>query len=241
MNGLVFSGDWHGKWNEAVRRIKELDLHGCTIVQVGDFGAGFDHVKKFVGSMRMINATLKNRNIELFAIRGNHDDPAYFDGTSYGNVTLVEDYTVLERCGKRLMLVGGAISIDRMPNPDVLNYRGKPWTGRKAGVNYWPDESFVLRPDRVTSDVDIVVTHSAPDFCYPHIKSKLEVWSKHDAALILDTNKERSDLSEMRDMLSGPSAWYYGHFHESRFEYIDSTKYVLLDELEFKDYGNTCV
>jgi DNA repair exonuclease SbcCD nuclease subunit len=239
---LAFSGDWHGKWNKAISKIKELDIRDCAIVQVGDFGAGFDHPKKFEGSMKMLNSTLKPRNLEVFAIRGNHDDPAYFDGRRYGNVTLLSDYTVLthEHTQKHILCVGGAISLDRLPNPDVVDYRGRPWKGRKEGANYWKDESFVLRNELVPShQVDVVATHSAPDFCYPIFKSKLDNWAKHDATLKEDVELERSQLAELRKITS-PSAWYYGHYHESKFEYLDDgTKYVLLDELEFKIYGNT--
>jgi hypothetical protein len=49
-------------------------------------------------------------------IRGNHDDPYYFNNKvfSYSNVELLEDYTILTVGNDNILCVGGAISIDRL-------------------------------------------------------------------------------------------------------------------------------
>jgi DNA repair exonuclease SbcCD nuclease subunit len=232
---VYYSGDWHGKWSDVARKIKKLDLRDCLIVQVGDFGVGFQNEKKFDGAMRMFNQTLSPRNISVAAIRGNHDDPSYFDGRSYGMVHLIGDYSVLDSNGTRILCVGGAISTDRMPNPDVRDYRGVHYKGRKLGLNYWEDESFVLLPEKIPGPVDVVVTHSAPDFCWPLSKSGIESWYKHDPDLESDVGKERSGLASLSKIATGYKRWYYGHFHKSNIEVIDDVLYRCLDELEISN------
>jgi len=131
---IVTTADWHGEWNKVIREIKRLELSDCTIIQVGDFGIGFEKPEKELRTMQYLNATLESNNIKLYAIRGNHDDPAYFDGTyKVGNIELLADYTILNIEGKSILCVGGAISVDRSPNPEVPNMYGKPWKGRKLG------------------------------------------------------------------------------------------------------------
>lgn len=233
---IVFTGDWHGEYDQAYRKMKDYDLRDCTVVQVGDFGIGFQRHNKDMRKLVVLNEQLANRNIMLYAFRGNHDDPAYFDGTvELSNIRLLADYSVIEVEGKNILCVGGAISIDRKPNPDVRDYRGVRWKGRSEGTNYWASEEFVLK-DVDLSGIDIVATHSAPDFCTPHTKYGMEKWIMYDPDLVADVNKEREGLTKLYDMLSKNNRithWFYGHFHNSNTDETDITKFVLLNILEF--------
>ena len=60
---IVFTGDWHGEYDRAYRKIKSLDLRDLTIVQVGDFGIGFERRKKDLRKLDVLNEQLKGRNI----------------------------------------------------------------------------------------------------------------------------------------------------------------------------------
>lgn len=234
---IVFTGDWHGEYDRAYRKIKSLDLRDLTIVQVGDFGIGFERKKKDLRKLEVLNEQLKARNIILYVIRGNHDDPEYFYGTTnFSNIKLIPDYTVIGIDGIKILGVGGAISVDRKPNPDVtINYSGKRWKGRTEGSNYWAEEAFVLK-DIDLSDIDVVFTHSAPDFVTPYTKRGMKKWMKHDPELEADVNAERNGLTKLYENLKATnniSHWFYGHFHFSNIDYIEDTKFVLLDEHEF--------
>lgn len=236
---LIFSGDWHRDFKSVVKEIKRLDLRDCTIIQVGDFGIGFELRKKDLALLRNLNQTLKARNIKVYAIRGNHDDKSYFNNDVYGNITLVKDYTVLELEGLNILCVGGALSLDRKPNPDIIDFNGKPWKGRKEGINYWSDEEFVLDIDKLKDlrNIDIVVTHSCPDFCEPRSKHGMAKWVKYDSSLIEGCAKERNDHSKLYDILKENNNplfnWFYGHMHYHHMEIIDDVKFVLLDINEF--------
>lgn len=238
---IVVSGDWHGDWKAVIKEIKRLDLRDCTIIQVGDFGVGFCSMKKDLRALDYLNATLKPRNIKLYAIRGNHDNPIYFDGSMpfVGNISLLPDYSVITIDGQNILCVGGAISIDRKPNSKIVGFDGKPWKGRKEGVNYWSNEAFVLKPEWYLhlKNIDIVITHSAPDFCEPRIKSGLSKWAVSDPGLIEECAKERNDLSKMFDALKSQGCpmkhWFYGHFHYYKKEEHFDTEFVLLDINQF--------
>lgn len=238
---LIVSGDWHGDWKSVIQEIKRLDLRDCTIIQVGDFGVGFCSMKKDLRSLDYLNTTLKSRNIKLYAIRGNHDNPIYFDGSisSIGNISLLPDYSVITIDGAKILCVGGAISIDRKPNSSLVGFDGKPWKGRKEGVNYWSDEVFVLKPELLKDlkDIDIVITHSAPDFCEPRIKTGLGKWLETDPSLLEECAKERNDLSKMYDILKANNCplkeWFYGHFHSYKREQHFDTHFTLLDIEQF--------
>lgn len=236
---IIFTGDWHSEFDRAYSQIKTLDLKNCDIFQVGDFGIGFEKRAKEMRRLNRLNENLKRKNINLYAIRGNHDDPTYFNGeVKFSNISLLKDYSVVDSYSKKILCVGGAISIDRKPNPKEIMYNGKSWKGRKEGINYWIEEKFVLNLEALKNvkDVDIVVTHSAPNFCHPRIKSGIEKWAKYDDTLIQECDQERLDIQTMYNVLKETNnieQWFYGHFHHQNVEYIEDTKFVLLDIHQF--------
>lgn len=237
---IVCSGDWHGDFKAVIREIKALDLRDCTIFQVGDFGIGFNSREKELRTLDYLTSTLKSRNIMLYAIRGNHDDPAYFNGSiSTSNIKLLPDYSVVNVDQKNVLCVGGAISIDRKPNSDVRDARGKQWHGRKEGVNYWEAEAFNLKEDiaNAAKNIDVVITHSCPDFCEPRSKHGLSTWIKSDPSLIELCAKERNEHSKLYDILkfngSEIKYWTYGHFHDDNVETFHDTKFVMIGIYNF--------
>jgi len=237
---IITSGDWHGEFNTVIREIKRLDLQDCTIFQVGDFGMGFAKLKKDLRQLDRFNLTLRVRNIYLYAIRGNHDNPKYFDGSiSTSNIKLLPDYSVVQVDDQNILCIGGAISIDRKPNAKQVGFDGKPWKGRKEGVNYWADEALVFKPELVKdlNNIDIVITHSAPDFCQPRIKNGLSTWATEDLGLIEECAVERNNLSKIYDILKANNcplkSWFYGHFHFHETERFENTDFTVLDINEF--------
>ena len=194
-----------------------------TIIQVGDFGVGFISKAKMDEQMIDINKRLEKNNNRLLVIRGNHDDPAYFDGTYiFSNIEFLSDYTVRTIEGKNYLFVGGAISIDRCI--------------RRSGVDYWPNEKFVLDLDKINAineNIDVVIAHSSPSFCQPVHFNELVWWyvaqdpSLHDALL-----NERKDFETMYNTLKlnghRLEYWFNGHFHFTAEELIQDTNFMLL-------------
>ena len=111
---ILLLGDIHGNFEYVKYLIKNHQISDCTIIQVGDFGVGFTHESNQIEVLMHLNKFLKLKNITMYALRGNHDDPKYFLGNHmYSNLKLVEDYFTLEIDGHKILLIGGAISIDR--------------------------------------------------------------------------------------------------------------------------------
>lgn len=239
---IIVSGDWHGKFEIIIQLLKEKEITDCFLIQVGDFGVGFKNKKKSIAELKLLNKFLKSKNIFLYAIRGNHDDPEYFTGKDksliFSNIVLVPDYSIIKIEDKTFFFLGGAISIDRKPNPDIIDRYGRPWNGRTQGVNYWDKEFIVFNEEVLRSivGIDVVITHSSPAFVHPMDSSGLVKWYKHDNDLEEDIHKERSLLSDVYFILKQSSNiqhWCYGHYHDSNVEDFDNTRFRLLDVYEF--------
>lgn len=219
---MIALGDIHGNF----RVINQYEFpKGTNIIQVGDFGLGFD--KKDEQTMDYWNKSWEARGYHIYAIRGNHDDPKWWDGRHDGrwsNIHLVQDYAVLHLEGKNILCVGGAVSVDRIR--------------RFEGRDYWKDEVFIMDVDKLASalegtKIDIVVTHTAPQFCYPPTKGPLvSHFSERDVNLMSDLKYERALVDTMFHYMvqrdNKPGKWVYGHFHDDNVEYIEDVKFVLL-------------
>lgn len=212
---LLALGDIHGAWGKLFYDILTKDIRDCNIICVGDLGIGFsddeDHNAKFM------NNRFKEKNINFYGIRGNHDDPSYFEGEkriNLSNFELVEDYTITDYKGLSVQLIGGAISIDR--------------TGRAKDVSWWPNENVVFEPDKC-KQVDILVTHTAPSWCAPVEFGEIVYgWAEEDQELIQDLTRERKTMDEIFSLCK-PEQHFYGHFHYSNTEVINGCKHKLLN------------
>ncbi len=227
--GLYFLGDIHGDLEWLSWAINQKDIKNSTIIQVGDFGLGF--LKDEDTKLYHLNRVCSTNNVMIYAIRGNHDNPASFDSAdSYSHLKFLKDYSVLNLYDQNILLVGGSISIDR--------------THRTENVSYWKDENFSFDSTKLDDclkdfkKIDIVVTHSSPEGTYPYdLDLIVHAWMEIDKALhtdlVVDRNAHTMLLDRLISISLKPSHWYYGHFHKSRLtEYMD-IGFKLLDINEF--------
>ncbi|MCC8173641.1 MAG: hypothetical protein LIP06_07850 [Tannerellaceae bacterium] len=99
-------------------------------------------------------------------LRGNHDDPEYFDKglIDFPLMKTIPDYTVIHFQKRRILCVGGGISVDRflrkqrMSNKDVKLYLD----GEAPNFD-------LSKLEMISSEIriDTVITHTAPSFCFP--------------------------------------------------------------------------
>ena len=239
---ILMLGDIHGNFKYLRHLLKEKQVTDCAIIQVGDFGIGFTSDENDRNAMTDLNVFLMERNITMYAIRGNHDNPKCFDGSwKWSNLHLVPDYTVLNLDGKNILLIGGAISIDRQPR--IVENRAAAKYGSRRRY-YWSDEKVVFNEEFIKNirGIDILVTHTAPDFCLPSNKfgfgSLVDEFAEGDKTLKVELTEEREILADICDLLNENNRiekHYYGHFHTSNTEIIANCEHILLNINELKE------
>lgn len=239
---MILIGDTHGSWSGILATIKRRNLKDVTLYHVGDIGVGFSESEfNEMQTLGTYNKEFKQRNIMFYGIRGNHDNPVFFDGrVNMDNLKLLPDYSIVEIDGKNVLGVGGAISIDRVPR--------RRWnlTEAKHGRDkryHWDSETFFLDFDKTKAakDIDIVVTHTSPNFVHPIDKDGnfpriVEQFFGDDPYLKDELITERKEVTRLYDILAennNISHWVYGHFHRSQSMEHEGTKFVLLDCGEF--------
>ena len=246
MDGFIVIGDTHGNFKYIRGIIKNRDIKDTTFLHVGDFGVGFKTVAADKVELKRLNTRLEKNNCHMYVIRGNHDNPAYFDGTwDFGNLHLIPDYTVLTVNGDDILMVGGAVSVDRVPRKEderKLKKNNATWT-----TLYYPDEKFVLDVPRLKEikGVRYVVTHTCPKWVTPINNVGVpthgylvDSFAAFDPTLKAELDVEREEVAQMYEILKENNLiekWFYGHFHRTNAEYYEETDFVMLGINEFRE------
>jgi predicted phosphodiesterase len=201
-------GDLHQNELAGRHAIRYMAQNGVQrIVQVGDFGV-FPRVDSTWQFLEGLQEELEDAGIDLFVVRGNHDDPNYFadviddqvddfgfgidDG--YNRIRFAPRAHTWEWAGKKFGQIGGAASIDR--------YR------RTKDYDWWPDEIIT------DSDVNKIISDlngERLDFLFSHDASDHTPWGfdlvPHD--LSLDCRKKMDRVLDA----TTPIMHFHGHYH----------------------------
>ena len=248
---IIVSGDIHGDFNQLVLKLcVQYQLTDTLLIVAGDCGFGFEEKEYYEQMVRRNVKRMNQANNWIVFVRGNHDNPAYFDGAKFNHKRFiaVPDYAILQACNHTILCVGGAISVDRI-------YRIREWDKRKYRVHlnksqgndifrnlYWHNEVPVYDPDKMNAirdnfRIDSVVTHTAPSHCELFSKNNLNQWAENDLLLLADVQSERKTIDLVLQRLKTDNHpvrnWYYGHFHQSWHSAIDGIQYQMLDIMEF--------
>lgn len=194
----------------------------------GDCGIGFNKQKYYMDLFERFNKILSYNNTHIMFVRGNHDDPSYFDGKTINlsNIKAVPDYSVINAKDTNILCIGGAISIDRKWRIKQEERINRFSTTKKKTI-YWENERPIFNEpllNEITNSIkiDCVVSHTAPSFVNPETHSGVDEWSKDDETLISDIQDERKVMDRvfetLRDKGTKPKYWAYGHFNLNYIE-----------------------
>lgn len=247
---LYAIGDIHGNFNIFIKYVKHMKLDKSIFIVCGDCGFGFLSRKGHENELSKINDILKEYDSYVLCVRGNHDDPRYFNSENrfqLERIICLPDYSVLSVISIdefNILCVGGAISIDRhQRKKDYWKYRRKllkynPNTNIKSiPKGYWRSEKPVYNQDKLEKikiNISGVISHTVPSFVYPIWKKNLMEFVEYDPLLIYDIIQEREVMDKIFNYLKihqkdSLKKWYYGHFHENHRKIIEGVEFNLLD------------
>ena len=208
VEGIAFVGDVHGEWRTlGYKAVEQYQLEHYVIIQLGDFGIGFNSEEYNKAELKRLNTKLKKKNNQLVVIHGNHDDKSYFNNLyskSYSNIHLVSDYTIINVSFQKdvpddinILCIGGGLSIDRT--------KRKEWKLRNPNKNfYWEDEMPVYDESKLDeinqeypNNIDVVASHTAPSFVFPYTKDGVASWMDVDPQLKDDLDLERNTMDKI--------------------------------------------
>lgn len=252
---ILVVADIHGSFDYFEKDINKKDLKDCIIIVAGDCGFGFHRKVYYERIFTSMNRHFIERNIHCYMIRGNHDDPYYFnsDIIKFSNVQTIPDYTILSIGKHNILCVGGAISVDRTFRIDeywkkIDHYAitmNVTLEDAKSVIlpYYWEDEMPIYDLDKLSEitnsgiKIDMVVTHTSPSFAFNTDKKEIKFWLKKDEFLSTDLDKERKVLTDLYLYLITNNhplkKWVYGHFHKHNNEMYNYIEFTALRNCDF--------
>ena len=255
-NQLIYViADLHGNFNIISDIIDSNKLKDCILIVAGDIGLGFKYDTYYDNIFKVINEILVNNNVYCYLVRGNHDDPSYFSEKKIdlSNMKTVCDYTIISVGNHNILCVGGGISIDRSHRKFVTSqniafevfFNGKSIEEANKSVNilYWSDEAPVFDFDKLEEiknegvDIDYVITHTSPSFCFKKNKDGIKRFLDRDKELSSDLDNERNVMDLIYKYLKSNNQivkWVYGHFHKHNIEIIDGTEFIALTNADYE-------
>lgn len=230
-------GDVHGRYEDLYIKLSRFkkEIRKNDVVLLGDSMVGYNPTFEKFQLWPKWNTFFRNLKSTLYLIRGNHDDPSWFDGGhDFPHVKFVQDYSIIKtksgHCNKLLTLlaIGGGISINRLHRT------------MKEGKNWFKDEVVRFEHDKlinIKDKIDILISHTCPSICADRLSSTLilDSWLKFDENLYSDLRQERQNMDNILDYLihnNKPYSWYYGHMHQSHQIKEYDIIFKCLDQLE---------
>lgn len=203
-------GDVHGLYSHYGKLITK---DSPPSIQVGDLGLGFRHLYGYkAGEFTQNPPHAKMVAGSARFIRGNHDNPR----ECKKNSQWIADGAV----EGDMMLIGGASSIDK-------EWRVKDYT-------WWEDEelSQATLDELVQKYLElkprVMITHTCPK----EVADNVMVLHRMDRVGAISRTEKA-----FQQMLNGhrPELWVFGHWHHSVDFISGKTKFICLDELEYRD------
>ena len=232
--------------------------YNTCIVVCGDCGFGFNKIGYYELILNSLQDLLESQNNILLFVRGNHDDPKYFNsqdiGLNYKNIKFVPDYSVLLTQHNTTLCVGGAISVDRTwrQKNDLTRNRFKLNKDSKK-ISYWEDEkiinidlnNFITELTDSNIHVDSIISHTLPYKIVNDIKTTNPSFLSIDESP-LNTEWAKNDPTLLDDLISGWDIlmniyktlltknkiqwWVCGHYHQIAYDITkDGTSFFILN------------
>lgn len=207
---IYITGDTHGNFS----RLKNINFNkNDLLIVLGDAGINYnlnwtDKIKKNY---------LNSLNIKIFSIRGNHEERpeninTYKETNIYGgkafieedypNLIFAKDGEVYNIDNKKILVIGGAYSVDK----DIRIKYGYSWFKDEQLTK---EEMYNIYNKVKGQEYDIVLTHTCPKKYEPtemFLKDLDESTIDKSMEIFLDKIEEEIKYKK----------WYCGHYHTEK-------------------------
>lgn len=230
------------KLKASFSRLSFNNYDNTLIIVSGNCGIGMKSKKYYEDTFAELDKVLAANNSYIFFVRGNNDDPSYFENKAidFEHVKTLPDYSVVVLKNYNCLCIGGSVSIDK---------EWKLSQEKQFGTKmFWENEAPIFdekKLDEILNEFNIscVVTSTAPTFVYPGTNSfKRSKWFSNDKTILKEFNKERKTIDKIYEKIMDcehkPYLWFYGRFKLQQTSKTNDIMFVSLTQYQTMQISN---
>lgn len=220
-----------------------------VIIVCGNCGIGTKSKEYYDDVFTEFNKILDANNCFVLFVRGNNDDPSYFENRliDFEHIKTIPDYSVVALKTYNCLCVGGSVSFDKEWKLSQEKEFGKKM--------FWENEAPIFKEDELDAilkkfKISCVVTSTSPSFAYPSTNAyKKSKWLSEDKSIFNRFSDERRIIDKIYEKIidgdNKPYIWAYGRFKLSNqakvndilFSSMQSYQFVQLNSLFSMFFG----
>jgi hypothetical protein len=220
-----------------------------VIIVCGNCGIGTKSKEYYDDVFTEFNKILDANNCFVLFVRGNNDDPSYFENRliDFEHIKTIPDYSVVALKTYNCLCIGGSVSFDK-----EWKLSQEKEFGKKL---FWENEAPIFNEEELDAilkkfKISCVVTSTSPTFAYPGTNAfKKSKWLSEDKSILNRFSDERKVIDKIYEKIvdcdTKPYIWAYGRFkmnnqakvNDILFSSMQSYQFVQLNSLFSMFFG----
>lgn len=224
---------------------KFYTYNDSVIIILGSCGFGTKEFSYFEKKLSPLNDILAKNNCHVLFVRGNNEDPSYFDEEkiNFSNIKTLVSNCIVAFNTFNCLCVGGGLSMDR---------EWRKNKGKDFGTSYWENEDVVIDWDDMKKTIEntkiaCVISHQIPTFAHP-VADNQNRWIKNDPDLGADMVRSRLNMdllyTEFIKNDNKPFVWWNTYpgspakqsINNISFRHENSAPINLLNDIVYEDF-----
>ena len=207
-----------------------------VIIVSGNGGIGLKSKQYYDETFGKLEKVLADNNCYLLFVRGNSDDPSYFENRliDFDHIKTIPDYSVIVLKTFNCLCVGGSYSIDK-----EWKLAQEEEFGKKS---YWENEAPIMDENQLDEilkefKISCVITSTSPSFVYPSANSfKNSKWFSSNKENMRNFTNERKIMDKLYEKIldndSKPFIWAYGRFKMGNTNKVNDIAFLSLQQYQ---------
>ena len=230
------------KTSSYLKSALDNSYNDSVIIVSGNCGIGTKNKEYYDDVFTELNKVLDANNCFILFVRGNNDDPSYFENRliDFEHIKTIPDYSVVALKTYNCLCIGGSVSFDKEWKLSQENQFGKKL--------FWENEAPIFKGEELDAilkkfRISCVVTSTSPSFAYPGTNAfKKSKWLSEDKSILNRFSDERKVIDKIYEKIvdcdTKPYIWAYGRFKMNNQAKVNDILFASMQSYQLVSLNN---